>query len=242
LGVGFWQGEYRNGSMGPLLALLAIVFVSLLIVRIGTNALVLTGMSWSAARFQAASAFFGVGFTTSEAEMVVDHRVRRRIILHLIIAGNIGLTSALATLIVTFVSRSDEGASGLLSIIGIVLLAILVLYGMAHTGFIRKPMDAIMRYSLERAGVVRAMDYELLLNVQNGYSVSDFKIGEDHPFAGKALYESRPNDQGIVVLGVTKADGKFVGTPNKNELLECGDVVMVYGSEEAVDKMARPEQ
>jgi len=228
--------------MGSLLALLTIVFVSLLIVRVGTNALVLTGMSISAARFQAASAFFGVGFTTSEAEMVVGHRVRRRIILHLIIAGNIGLTSALATLIVTFVSKGDEGASALFSVLGIVLLSILVLYVLASTGFIRRPLDGMMRYSLERAGVVRALDYELLLKVEHGYCVSDFKIGKDHPFEGKALYESRPNDQGIVILGITKAHGSFVGTPNKNEILQSGDTLMVYGSEEAVDKMAHPEQ
>lgn len=228
--------------MGSLLALLTIVFVSLLIVRVGTNALVLTGMSLSAARFQAASAFFGVGFTTAEAEMVVGHRVRRRIILHLIIAGNIGLTSALATLIVTFVGRSDEGASALFSIIGIVLLSILVLYVLASTGFIRRPMDALMRYSLEKAGVVRALDYELLLNVEHGYCVSDFKIGKDHPFEGKALHESRPNDLGIVILGITKPNGSFVGTPNKDEVLESGDTLMVYGSEDAVDKVVRSEQ
>ena len=66
---------------GSLLALLIIVIVSLLIVRIGTNALLLTGMSLQASRFQAASAFFGVGFTTSEAEMVVRHAVRRKIVL-----------------------------------------------------------------------------------------------------------------------------------------------------------------
>lgn len=228
--------------MGSLLALLAIVFISLLVVRIGTNALLLTGMSLTAARFQAASAFFGVGFTTSEAEMVVGHEVRRRIILHLIIAGNIGLTSALATLIVTFVHKGGEGTSQLFSIIGFMLLGIIVLYILANTGFIRRPMDAVMRYSLERAGVVRALDYELLLNVQHGFCISDFKISSDHPFVGKALYESRPNDQGIVILGITKADGSFIGTPNKDEVLERGDMVMVYGSEEAVDKMAHPAQ
>ncbi len=99
-----------------------------------------------------------------------------------------------------------------------------------------------MRYSLERAGVVRALDYELLLNVQGGYCVSDFAVNSEHPFVGKALYESRPNDQGIVILGVTKTDGRFLGTPNKDVILECGDTVMVYGSEEAVDKMAQPAQ
>ena len=73
--------------MGPLFALLAIIFISLLVVRIGTNALVMTGMSLPASQFQASSAFFGVGFTTSEAEMVVGHAVRRKIILHLIVTS-----------------------------------------------------------------------------------------------------------------------------------------------------------
>ncbi|MBT8036431.1 MAG: TrkA C-terminal domain-containing protein [Verrucomicrobiae bacterium] len=228
--------------MGSLLALLAIVFVSLLVVRIGTNALVLTGMSLTASRFQAASAFFGVGFTTSEAEMVVGHEVRRRIILHLIIAGNIGLTSALATLIVTFVSQGGEGAYQLFSVMGLLLVGVIVLYILANTGFLRKPMDAVMRYSLERAGVVRALDYELLLNVEHGFCVSDFRMEAEHPFVNKALHESRPNDQGIVILGVTKRGGGFIGTPSKDVVLEAGDTVMVYGSEESVDKMAHLAQ
>ncbi|MBT8044023.1 MAG: TrkA C-terminal domain-containing protein [Verrucomicrobiae bacterium] len=227
--------------MGSLLALLAIVFISLLIVRIGTNALVLTGMSLVAARFQAASAFFGVGFTTREAEMVVGHEVRRRIILQLIIAGNIGLTSALATLIVTFVNRSDD-TSGLFMAMALIVAGVIVLYVLSHTGFIRRPLDALMRFSLERAGVVRALDYELLLNVEHGYCVSDFRLESGHPFTGKALHQSRPNDQGIVILGITKPDGSFMGTPNKDVVLERGDTVMVYGSEEAVDKMVHPEQ
>ena len=228
--------------MGSLLALLAIVFLSLLVVRIGTNALILTGMSLSASRFQASSAFFGVGFTTSEAEMVVGHEVRRRIILHLIIAGNIGLTSAMATLIVTFVNRGGEESNQLFSVFGFLVLGLMGLYFLARAGFISRPLDALMRYSLERAGVVRALDYDLLLNVQGGYCVSDFTVNLDHPFVGKALYESRQNDQGIVILGITKTDGSFLGTPNKDVILECGDMVMVYGSEEAVDKMVQPAQ
>ncbi len=40
----------------------------------------MTGLSWDAASFQSYSAFFGVGFTTREAELVVNHPIRRRII------------------------------------------------------------------------------------------------------------------------------------------------------------------
>ncbi len=226
---------------GSLLALLIIVVVSLLIVRIGTNALLLTGMSLQAAQFQAASAFFGVGFTTREAEMVVGHVVRRRIVLHLIILGNIGLTSALATLIVTFVNNSGE-EQVIFSKLGMMALGVTCLYILSHTGYIKKPLDAVMKYSLKRAGVVHAQDYETLLNVEGGFCISDFKIEPYHVLAGKALYESRPNDHGIVILGVRRGDGEFVGAPGKDDVLSVGDTVMVYGSEESVDKLAHPSQ
>ena len=64
----------------PVIALLVIALVSLLAVRVGATALMMTGISWDTASFQAYSAFFGVGFTTKEAELVVNHPVRRRII------------------------------------------------------------------------------------------------------------------------------------------------------------------
>ncbi len=226
---------------GSLLALLIIVIASLLIVRIGTNALLLTGMSLQASRFQAASAFFGVGFTTSEAEMVVGHEVRRKIILHLIILGNVGLTSALATLIVTFVNNNGEGPA-IFSKLGLMAMGVTCLYILSHTGFIKKPLDAVMKYTLERAGVVRALDYELLLNVENGFCISDFRIEKGHLLAEKALYESRPNDHGIVILGIRRGGGEFIGAPGKDDVVHAGDTIMAYGSEDSVDKMAQPEQ
>ena len=226
---------------GSLLALLIIVIVSLLIVRIGTNALLLTGMSLQASRFQAASAFFGVGFTTSEAEMVVGHEVRRKIVLHLIILGNIGLTSALATLIVTFVNNTGD-ESVIFGKLGLMALGVSCLYILSHTGFIKKPLDAVMKYSLERAGVVRAQDYELLLNVESGYCVSDLRVGAGHLFAGKALCESRPHDHGLVILGIRREGGEFTGAPGKDDVIHEGDTVMVYGRQDSVDKMVHPSQ
>ena len=135
--------------MGSFIALLFIVAVSLLIVRLGANALILTGMSAAAAQFQAASAFFGVGFTTSEAEMVMRHNVRRRIILHLIIAGNIGLTSALATIIVSIMSTGgntqDMATKLILTALGIIAIAI----GM-NLKIIKRQLDKIMCITLRK--------------------------------------------------------------------------------------------
>jgi hypothetical protein len=64
--------------MVGILSFLVILLVSVLITKVATIALAHTGLSHESARFQARSAFTGVGFTTNEAERVVTHPVRRR--------------------------------------------------------------------------------------------------------------------------------------------------------------------
>lgn len=224
--------------MGSLLALLIIVFASLLIVRLGTNALMLTGVAQSAAVFQSASAFFGVGFTTAEAEMVVNHPVRRRIVLHLIIAGNIGLTSALATLILTFMSSEGKPTLHTLTMFGTLVLIALTTAVLLNLSFVKKPLDRLMQRSIEKVGMTKPLDFEMLLQLREGFCVSDVEIQEGHPLAGKMLMESRPADRGIIVLGIYHGGTKFEGAPDKSAKVEVGDVVMLYGEEKEVNAMA----
>ena len=224
--------------MNSILALLIIILVSFLVVRVGSNALILTGMSSKAAKFQAISAFFGVGFTTSEAEMVMSHEVRRKVIRHLIISGNIGLTSALATLVVTFSQSKDDMVMSKFITIGVVVLAVFSLGLFFNMKIITGPLDALMKKALEKSGVVRALDYDLLLKLEDGYCVSEILIGAGHPWADKELKESRPSDASVVILNIRHADGKFTGAPNKNHIIKVGDEVMVYGDSQSVDTAA----
>ena len=73
--------------MGALVSLLVTIALSLLITHIASMALTMTGLSRDLAKFQARSAFTGVGFTTNEAEKVVAHPVRRRILMLLAAVG-----------------------------------------------------------------------------------------------------------------------------------------------------------
>ncbi len=193
--------------MGPLIALLAIVIVSLLIVRVGATALMMTGLSWDTANFQSYSAFFGVGFTTREAEHVVNHPIRRRIIRDLILLGNVGLTSALATIIITFIDAKDSFGN-LMGTLGLMTGGVVALFLLAKIGVVQKLIDFSIHRALERSNALRVADYDLLLHVQAGYCVSEIDILPDHPLAGKALGDSRPADQGLLVLGIHR-NGHF---------------------------------
>ena len=57
--------------MFAVISLLAILSLSLLVVRIGAVALMMTGLSQEVASFRALSAFSGAVFTTGESELVV---------------------------------------------------------------------------------------------------------------------------------------------------------------------------
>jgi Trk-type K+ transport system membrane component len=72
--------------MIAIATLLAVLFLSLIVVRVAAEALVLTGISRESASFQARSAWTGTGFTTSESEQIVNHPVRRRIVSALMFA------------------------------------------------------------------------------------------------------------------------------------------------------------
>jgi len=93
-----------------VIAFLTVLLLSLIITRLAAIALTLTGLSEEAARFQARSAFTGTGFTTSEAEKVVNHPVRRRIIVWLMVARSAGLVTIILSSILSFAGTTGEYA------------------------------------------------------------------------------------------------------------------------------------
>lgn len=215
--------------MTAIVTLIVIALFSLLAIRVATTALMMTGLSYDTASFQSYSAFFGVGFTTKEAELVVNHPVRRRIIRDLILVGNIGLTSALATMVATFVQGSNVFGS-LMLIVSAALIA-LAISGLSRLDVFRKSLDRLIAYTLTQAGLVRALDYELLLRVEHGYVVSEYLIEPGNPLVGKMLRVSRPWDFGVIVLAIRRNDVLMPGIPGPSDRIESGDVVVLYGQE-----------
>ena len=226
--------------MTAIVTLIFIALFSLLAIKVATTALMMTGLSFDTASFQSYSAFFGVGFTTKEAELVVNHPVRRRIIRDLILVGNIGLTSALATMVATFVQRSNTFES--LMVILIALIVALAISAMSRLDSVRKTLDHIIAYTLTQAGLVRALDYELLLRVEHGYVVSEYLIEPENPLVGKMLRESRPWDVGVIVLAIRRDGNLLAGIPGPSDIIHAGDVVVLYGQEKDAKRLMQTEQ
>lgn len=215
--------------MTAIITLIVIALFSWLAIKVATTALMMTGLSFDTASFQSYSAFFGVGFTTREAELVVNHPVRRRIIRDLILVGNIGLTSALATMVATFVQGTNVLHS-LLIIVAAASIALAISY-IGRLRLLRRTLDRWISYSLTHAGLVRALDYELLLRVEHGYVVSEYLIEPQNPLVGKMLRESRPWDSGVIVLAIRRNDDLLPGIPGPSQTILAGDILILYGQE-----------
>ncbi|MEE8468392.1 MAG: TrkA C-terminal domain-containing protein [Planctomycetota bacterium] len=219
-----------------LITLLLIITVSVVVMRVGAAALTETGISYDAAIFQAQSAFMGVGFTTSEAESVVSHPVRRRIIRGLMLLGFVAITSTLGTLVVTFASSSSEemaaGTKALLLGGGLVALWITI-----RLKPLEPLIDRAIAYSLERWTELQIIDYEGLLNLNKGYSVFTLPVHEDSWMAGKSLREMALANEGILILSITRENGFVIGTPASRTLLQPGDRLLIYGIENSADRL-----
>lgn len=226
--------------MTAVVTLIFIAMFSLLAIKVSTTALTMTGLSYDTASFQSYSAFFGVGFTTKEAELVVNHPVRRRIIRDLILVGNIGLTSALATMVATFVQGNNVFQS-LLIILSAVGIALAISY-LGRLRIVRKSLDQLISYSLTHAGLVRALDYELLLRVEHGYVVSEYLVEPDNPLVGKQLRHSRPWDSGVIILAIRRQGDLLPGIPGPSQVIESEDVLVIYGQEQDAKRVMQIER
>ncbi len=223
--------------IAALLSFLLVVLFSIIIVRIGTIALKMTGLSRDVAAFQAQSAFSGVGFTTSESEYVVSHPVRRRIIRVLMLLGSAGLTSSIATLVLTFIGTTGREATVRLVWLAVGLAA---LFLFARSKLVDRGMSWLIERALERFTSIRVFDYEQILGLSRGYSISMIKVREDSWMAGRRLRDLRLSDEGILVLSIYRGDGeRFIGAPRGDTVIMPGDTLVCYGAEDALLRLSR---
>ena len=204
--------------------LLAILF-SFLVVRGAAVALMMTGMEKKKARFQALSAFSGTGFTTKEAEFVVNHPQRRKIVTWLIIFGNAGIVTVIVTATSTMAT-----SRGYQLPINIVILAVglFLIYKIATYKKFTRYWEKFIENKLIKSPVFEEATTEDLLHFLEGYGLVKKIVGEKSGLIGKTLAKSHLREKGAVVLGIER-EKSWIPVPKANEVIKQGDRLVVYG-------------
>lgn len=217
--------------MIAILSLILVLLMSLVIVRIATVALTLTGLSKDLARFQARSAFTGAGFTTNESEKVVGHPVRRRIIMLLMVLGNAGIVTAMSSLILSFTNVPQNGGwtGSVWFRLSLLVVGVLGLFILAQSRYIDRWMSRLIAWALKNWTTLEVRDYAGLLHLGGDYAVSELFVEEEDWLANRQLAELRLNQEGVLVLGISRRDGKYVGAPRGKTRIKPYDTLLIYG-------------
>ena len=223
--------------MFALVALFVIVATSYIVVRTGAVALMLTGLSAEAASFQAQSAFMGVGYTTQEAEAVMGHPVRRRVVRVLMLIGYAATASVFASVMTVFTMEEYEKSHAELAVW--ILSTLLALFLVSSLSIVRNTLTRVLETVLTRSGAVRVRDYEELLRVDKGYAISQLPVAARSWMAGRSLRELRLTDEGVIVLSILRAQGVTLATPSAETRLEAGDKLLCYGLENDLERLTQ---
>jgi hypothetical protein len=213
--------------------LLIAILVSFIIVRIGGFALQLTGIEPDVARFQALSAFSGTGFTTREAERVVGHKTRRRIVTILIILGNAGTVTVIATLVASF--TQVEGYLWFFIRLAIIIAGIFGLYRLIISSNIgQRFIDWLQRPVVKRI-LKEAPAAEEIFRVEKDWAISLVMVRRNSESIGLSVADITM-DGDIEILGIDRA-GAYLTRPDGEEKIAEGDRLLVYANRKSVKRV-----
>ena len=205
--------------------LIVFICISYLVVRIGAIALEMTGMERSRARFQALSAFSGTGFTTKEAELVVNHPRRRKIVTYLMILGNAGIVSVIATFVLSLRQTGTFRPS--LNLV-IIAASLFILYRVASHQKLAKRLTQKIRETLREKLHFQKVHVEELLQQSDGYGIASILIGRRSKVAGLTLSESGFKEKDLMILSVER-DEEVIPVPKAQTKIRVGDRLICYG-------------
>ncbi len=221
--------------MGAALSIFVLLSFSVFVVRVAAVALRLTGLTETSARFQALSAFTGTGFTTNEAETIVNYPVRRKIAGLLMIIGNMGFVTVFATVVVSLINTDGEVAA-IATQVAWLLGGLLLLWFLMLNARADRILCALISKLLRSTTYLGQRRYERIVQLGDGYSVCEHPVRRSWLADQITLELSHLDQLGLQVLAVRNQDGTlsaegFTGVSG----LTVSDRLVLYGRDSGHD-------
>lgn len=238
-----------------LLIFIIVLLVSFIGVRIGAIAFQLTGLEWSLAKFQALSCFTGTGFTTKESELVVSNLQRRKIASILMVLGNAGFVTMIATVVnslrpvvgktkISLPFLKDFIPAGLLPWVNLVVIVLLfwLLYKLFTNSSSAQSLTNFLRRFILKKAIIKTVTFEELLITTGGYGVSRITIRPESPILHKTIMESKLRSQDITVLAIVRGH-ETVPNPSADRTFMLDDELICFGKLENIQQqLSSPEK
>ncbi|MEW5551447.1 hypothetical protein ABGT24_09190 [Peribacillus frigoritolerans] len=214
--------------MNVLFMLLYFIII-VLVIEISVTLMKLTGLKGTVARFQVISMLTGTGFTTDESKSIIDHPVRRKISMFLILFGAFSLAviiSSISTLL-----TDDLRLVELSIIIGILL----VLTVLVKVPFLNNRLSNKMKSEMYNHYELWEHPIEEVLFLEDEDVVMEIDIYEDSEFIDVKAFDVISHGADINILFIESGEVKI-----RKELYEykikLGDNLFLYGNKKEIEE------
>lgn len=218
--------------MAAALTIAVLLAISVMVVRVAAVAMRLTGLPESVARFQSISALTGTGFTTHEAEMIVNYPIRRKILVALMIVGNLGLVSLASTFIVTFVDSGRTSVDATLVQLVTIVAAAGVVFMLTTNKALDRSMCKLVGAMLSKATSLGKRRYLPLLQLDEGHSIAEHVF---HGAGPQLLSELALEEHRLHILALRAGDARDITLSTTDHRVTPGDVIICFGPDRAHD-------
>jgi hypothetical protein len=223
--------------MYAIATFLVVAVITLAFGQLATGALIATGVPPEIAAFQARSAFSGAGFTTTEAENVVNHPARRRIIATTMFAGSLGTPTLVVTVLLGFVAPGPGSTvERTLTVLSGAFLIVLTLLNKV----VRRWLVGLgNRYTERRLRPALGGGAEEILTLGEGFVIDSIRLDADPEPTARSLRSLAHSLPGVTVLGI-RSNGTYRGEPPVDHELRGGDELIVHGHRDRIAGLLGP--
>ena len=229
-----------------IMLFIIVLVASYIIVRIGAVAFQLTGLEWSLAKFQALSCFSGTGFTTKEAELITGDQRRRRIASVLMVLGNAGLVTMIATVanamnpentLAGWLSESYLTFLPLWSVrwfnMGVIIISLFLIYKVSTNKIFTQRLTGYIRKKILKKEFFKPVSFEELLMLTGGYGITRLEVPGGNALIDKTLAESGLRKNDITVLAIIRGNDT-IPNPSANAKIHKNDELVLFGKLENI--------
>ncbi len=158
----------------------------------------------------------------------------------LMLLGNAGIVTAMSSLILTFVQEDEAVSLG--PKIMFLIVGVTTLWMLANSQWVDQKLSHLIEWALTRCTSLDIKDYASLLHLEGNYRLVELKVLEHDWLAHKRLEEARLRDEGIVVLGIQRDIGKYLGAPKGYRQILPEDTLLLYGKVETLQNLDKRKQ
>ncbi len=215
-----------------ILIMLAFLVFWLLVLWAGSLALEATGLDRPRSRFQALSALTGTGFTTSQAELIVEHSKRRRIVTYLIFLGNTAVLGFIVLLVIYIISGLEAPSPAVI----VLTVAIVVFIALSFwLGLIDRISNGLLKAGkASRNSPVLVLDQ--VIPVSQDRALARIKVAIIAENGSISLEEAGLTGGEVMVL-LVEHEKEMIRDPAPGYRLEPEDILICYGSTGAITKV-----